>query len=113
MVSSVRDKGVTQPAIVRPREDGGYEIVSGHRRQKASELAGFVDMPCIVRDLTDEQAITQMVEDNTNQRENILPSERAMNPALRQNLNNQNIDNVMKRLGFKKIHKKNGNGWAG
>ena len=77
MVSSVQDKGVTQPAIVRPREDGGYEIVSGHRRQKASELAGFVDMPCIVRDLTDEQAITQMVEDNTNQRENILPSERA------------------------------------
>ena len=77
MVSSVRDKGVTQPAIVRPREDGGYEIVSGHRRQKASKLAGFVDMPCIVRDLTDEQAITQMVEDNTNQRENILPSERA------------------------------------
>ena len=77
MVSSVRDKGVTQPAIVRPREDGGYEIVSGHRRQKASELAGFTDMPCIVRNLTDEQAITQMVEDNTNQRENILPSERA------------------------------------
>ena len=77
MVSSVRDKGVTQPAIVRPREDGGYEIVSGHRRQKASELAGFTDMPCIIRNLTDEQAITQMVEDNTNQRENILPSERA------------------------------------
>lgn len=77
MVSSVKDKGVTQPAIVRPREDGGYEIVSGHRRRKASELAGFTDMPCIVRNLTDEQAITQMVEDNTNQRENILPSERA------------------------------------
>ena len=77
MVESVKDKGVTQPAIVRPREDGGYELVSGHRRQKASELAGFTDMPCIVRNLTDEQAITQMVEDNTNQRENILPSERA------------------------------------
>ena len=77
MVSSVKDKGVTQPAIVRPREDGGYEIVSGHRRQKASELAGYADMPCIIRSLTDEQAITQMVEDNTNQRENILPSERA------------------------------------
>ncbi|WP_192451717.1 ParB N-terminal domain-containing protein [Candidatus Galacturonibacter soehngenii] len=61
----------------RPREDGGYEIVSGHRRQKASELAGFTDMPCIIRNMTDEQAITQMVEDNTNQRENILPSERA------------------------------------
>ena len=77
MVSSVKDKGVTQPAIVRPREDGGYEIVSGHRRQRASELAGYADMPCIIRNLTDEQAITQMVEDNTNQRENILPSERA------------------------------------
>ncbi|MBS6956186.1 MAG: ParB/RepB/Spo0J family partition protein [Enterocloster asparagiformis] len=77
MVSSVKDKGVTQPAIVRPLEGGGYEIVSGHRRQKASELAGYVDMPCIVRNLTDEQAITQMVEDNTNQREHILPSERA------------------------------------
>ena len=77
MVESIKDKGVTQPAIVRPREDGGYEIVSGHRRQKASELAGFTDMPCIIRNMTDEQAITQMVEDNTNQRENILPSERA------------------------------------
>ncbi len=77
MVESVKDKGVTQPAIVRLREDGGYEIVSGHRRHKASELVGFADMPCIIRNLTDEQAITQMVEDNTNQRENILPSERA------------------------------------
>ena len=77
MVSSVKDKGVTQPAIVRPREDGGYEIVSGHRRQKASELAGYADMPCIVRNLTDDEAITQMVEDNLNQRKEILPSERA------------------------------------
>lgn len=77
MMESVKDKGVTQPAIVRPREGGEYEIVSGHRRHKASELAGFTNIPCIVRKLTDEQAITQMVEDNTNQRENILPSERA------------------------------------
>ncbi len=77
MVESVKDKGVTQPAIVRPREDGGYEIISGHRRQKASELAGYFEMPCIIRNLTDEEAITQMVEDNTNQRESILPSERA------------------------------------
>ena len=76
MVASVKDKGVTQPAIVRPREGSGYEIVSGHRRQKASQLAGYLDMSCIVRNLTDEQAITQMVEDNTNQRGNILPSER-------------------------------------
>ena len=77
MVSSVKDKGVTQPAIVRPLEGGGYEIVSGHRRQKASELAGYTDMPCIVRNLTDDEAITQMVEDNLNQREEILPSEKA------------------------------------
>ena len=77
MVESVKDKGVTQAAIVRPREGGGYEMVSGHRRQMASELAGFTNMPCIVRNLTDEQAITQMVEDNTTQRESILPSERA------------------------------------
>ena len=52
-------------------------MVSGHRRQQASELAGFAEMPCIVRNLTDEEAITQMVEDNTNQRDQILPSERA------------------------------------
>ena len=77
MVDSIKDKGVSQPAIVRLTKDGKYEMVSGHRRQKASELAGFTDMPCIVKDLTDEQAITQMVEDNTTQRENILPSERA------------------------------------
>ena len=77
MVESVKDKGITNAAVVRPREGGGYEMVSGHRRMKASELAGFVDMPCIVRNLTDEQAITQMVEDNTPQRESILPSERA------------------------------------
>ena len=78
MVESVKDKGVTQPLIVRPLEEGGYEIVSGHRRQKASELAGYAEIPCIIRNMTDEQAITQMVEDNTNQRESILPSERAM-----------------------------------
>ena len=77
MVESAKDKGITNPAVVRPREGGGYEMVSGHRRMKASELAGFADMPCIVRNLTDEQAITQMVEDNTTQRESILPSERA------------------------------------
>jgi len=77
MVDSIKDKGVTQPAIVRLTKDGKYEMVSGHRRQRASELAGFTDMPCIIKDLTDEQAITQMVEDNTTQRENILPSERA------------------------------------
>ena len=77
LVETVKDKGVTNPITVRPREGGGYEIVSGHRRMLASELAGFTNAPCIVRNLTDEQAITQMVEDNTTQREQILPSERA------------------------------------
>ena len=52
MVESVKDKGVTQPAIVRPREDGGYELVSGHRRHMASELSNYTNMPCIVRNLT-------------------------------------------------------------
>jgi ParB family chromosome partitioning protein len=67
IVSSVKDDGVTQSAIVRPWEEGGYEIVFGHRCQKASELAGYVDMPCIIRNLTHEQAIMQMVEGNINQ----------------------------------------------
>ena len=110
MVSSVKDKGVTQPAIVRPREDGGYEIVSGHRRQKASELAGYADMPCIVRNLTDDEAITQMVEDNLNQREEILPSERAkalkmqleaikhQAPALRARLTRRTQENAPTKL---------------
>lgn len=110
MVSSVKDKGVTQPAIVRPREDGGYEIVSGHRRQKASELAGYADMPCIVRNLTDDEAITQMVEDNLNQREEILPSERAKAlkcslrpsstraPALRARLTRRTQENAPTKL---------------
>ena len=58
--------------------NGGYEIVSGHRRQKASELAGFTDMPCIVRNMTDDEAILAMTDDNLRQRETILPSEKAM-----------------------------------
>ena len=53
MVESVKDKGITNAAVVRPREGGGYEMVSGHHRMKASELAGFADMPSIVRNLTD------------------------------------------------------------
>ena len=75
-LDSVRDNGVVVPAIVRPRDGGGYEIISGHRRKKASEQAGFTDMPCIVRNLTDDEAIIQLVDSNA-QRENALPSERA------------------------------------
>lgn len=73
---SVRDFGVLTPAIVRPDPDGGYEIISGHRRHRASELAGKETMPVIVRDLDDDAAIILMVDANL-QRETILPSERA------------------------------------
>ena len=68
---------VNQPALVRPREDGGYEIIAGHRRQRASELAGFANMPCIVRNMTDDEAILTMTDDNLRHREKILPTEKA------------------------------------
>lgn len=73
---SVKQNGVVVPAIVRPRAEGGYEIVAGHRRKLASEQAGFTEMPCIVRNLTDDEAIIQLVDSNA-QREDVLPSERA------------------------------------
>ena len=76
IVDSVKVNGVVVPAIVRPRQEGGYEIVAGHRRKLASERAGFADMPCIVRNLTDDEAIIQLVDSNA-QREDVLPSERA------------------------------------
>jgi ParB-like chromosome segregation protein Spo0J len=78
LVESVKAGGVNQPALVRPREDGGYEIIAGHRRQKASEMAGFVDMPCIVREMTDDEAVLAMTDDNLRQRSEILPSEKAV-----------------------------------
>ena len=73
---SIRQYGVLVPAIVRPREDGGYEIIAGHRRRHGSELAGLSAMPCIVRRMDDDTATILMVDSNI-QRENILPSERA------------------------------------
>ena len=77
LVESVKAAGVNQPALVRPREGGGYEIIAGHRRQRASELAGFVNMPCIVRNMTDDEAILAMTDDNLRHRERILPTEKA------------------------------------
>lgn len=77
LVESVKTGGVNQPALVRPREGGGYEIVAGHRRQKASELAGYRNMPCIVRNMTDDEAILTMTDDNLRHREHILPMEKA------------------------------------
>ena len=73
---SIRDHGVLVPAIVRPREEGGYEIVAGHRRHFASQIAGLDTMPAIVRDLDDDAATIIMVDSNL-QRETLLPSERA------------------------------------
>lgn len=75
-VDSIKEYGVLVPAIVRPRTDGGYELISGHRRKHACELAGLPTMPVIVRDLDDDAATIIMVDSNI-QRENILPSERA------------------------------------
>ena len=74
--ASIRQYGVLVPAIVRPREDGEYEIVAGHRRKHGSELAGLQNLPCIVREMDDDTATILMVDSNI-QRENILPSERA------------------------------------
>jgi len=75
-IESVRDHGVLVPALVREKPMGGYEMISGHRRKMASELAGKETMPCIVRNLSDDQAVIVMVDSNL-QREEILPSEKA------------------------------------
>ena len=76
MVESIRKYGVLVPALVRPKADGGYEMVAGHRRKFAAALAELSEIPCIVRDLTDDEATIIMVDSNL-QRETILPSEKA------------------------------------
>ena len=76
LAASIREKGVVNPALVRPKPEGGYEMVAGHRRKFASELAGKTDMPCIVRNLTDDEATIIMVDSNL-QRDKVLPSEKA------------------------------------
>ena len=75
-VESVEQYGVLSPLIARPRPEGGYEIISGHRRQHAAQLAGLDNLPVIVRNMDDDAAVLLMVDSNL-QRENILPSERA------------------------------------
>lgn len=75
-VESIQQFGVMTPAIARPREDGGYELISGHRRHHACELAGLETMPVIIRDMDDDAAVILMVDSNLS-REEILPSERA------------------------------------
>lgn len=76
MAESVKQYGVLVPALVREKSEGGYEMIAGHRRKMASELAEKKEIPCIVRDLTDDEAIIIMVDSNL-QREQILPSEKA------------------------------------
>ena len=76
LVESVKQYGVLSPVIVRPKEDGSYEMIAGHRRRYASELAEKTEIPCIVRNLSDEEATILMVDSNL-QREKILPSEKA------------------------------------
>lgn len=76
MVESVKEHGVLIPALVRPKPEGGYEMVAGHRRKMASELAGKEEIPCLVRNLTDDEATIIMVDSNL-QREVVMPSEKA------------------------------------
>ena len=76
MIDSIKDKGVLVPTIVRPKGNGKYEMISGHRRKKASEILKLETIPCIVRELTDDEATIIMVDSNL-QREKILPSEKA------------------------------------
>ncbi len=76
MVESVKERGVLSPVLVRPMPDGSYQMVSGHRRKRAAELVGLPTLPCIVRELTDDEAIIIMVDSNL-QREKVLPSEKA------------------------------------
>lgn len=76
MVQTIKEYGVIHPIIVRPKKDGGYEMISGHRRKRACQIAGIMEIKAIVRDMTDEEATIAMVDSN-NQREQILPSEKA------------------------------------
>ena len=94
MVDSIREHGVFVPALARALGNGDFEIISGHRRKRACELAGLKTMPVIIRNLNDDEAVITMVESNLRQRENILMSERAkavqiMMDALRHQGNGQ------------------------
>ena len=82
MTESVKQYGVLVPALVRPKPEGGYEMVAGHRRKTAADLAGLAEIPCIVRQLTDDEATIIMVDSNI-QREDILPSEKAKAYAMK------------------------------
>ena len=84
LVESVRERGVLIPGIVRTRREGGYEIIAGHRRKRASEIAGRMTMPVIVREYKDDEAVIAMVDSNF-QRESLLPSEKARSYKMKYN----------------------------
>lgn len=100
-VESVKTHGVLVPGIARPRAEGGYELVSGHRRKRASELAGLETMPVIVREMDDDEAVLMMVDSNL-QRENILPSEKAWAYRMKlEALKHQGVKDTSRQLGEK------------
>lgn len=92
LVESIQEHGILSPLTVRAASDGTFELISGHRRKHAAEIAGLVDVPCIVKDLNDDEAVIAMVDSNL-QRETILPSERAFAYSMRLE--------AMKRQGFR------------
>ncbi|WP_165047521.1 MULTISPECIES: ParB/RepB/Spo0J family partition protein [unclassified Adlercreutzia] len=92
LVESIQEHGILSPLAVRAANDGVFELISGHRRKHAAEVVGLTDVPCIVKDLTDDEAVIAMVDSNL-QRETILPSERAFAYSMRLE--------AMKRQGFR------------
>jgi len=91
MVDSIKDKGILNPILVRPRQDGSYEVIAGHRRKFASELAGVDKLPSIIKEYDDDEATILMVDSNI-QREKILPSERAWSYKMK-------LDAMNRKLG--------------
>ena len=104
MVKSVQERGIMFPAIVRPKADGCYEMISGHRRKRACELAQIDEIPCIIRNLTDEEATIFMVDTNIQQREEILPSEKAF--AYKMKLEAMSKQGIRTDLTFSQVGKK-------
>ena len=96
LADSVKERGVLHPVLVRPMPDGSYQMVAGHRRKMAAELAGLPTIPCIVRELTDDEAVIIMVDSNL-QREQVLPSEKAFAYKMKLDaLNRQGIRSASK-----------------
>ena len=85
LVESIRQQGILSPVLVRPDDEGGYEMISGHRRLHAAKIVGLKKIPAIVRELTDDEAIIAMVNANL-QREEILPSERGFSLKMKMGL---------------------------